>query len=30
MAEEVQGQTAEEETDSSESSEATNAVHWRE
>src|SRR5580698_985167 len=30
MAEEVQGQTAEEETDSSESSEATIAVHWRE
>src|ERR1700723_1577759 len=30
MAEDVQGQTAEEETDSSESSEATIAVHWRE
>jgi acetyl-CoA synthetase len=30
MAEEVQGQTAEEETDSSGSSEATIAVHWRE
>src|SRR6202046_4812621 len=30
MAEEVQGQTAEEDTDSSESSEATIAVHWRE